>query len=231
MTSGNNPAVTFVFRARDEATPTMQRLAGSTTRLGQEFRTAIPRLAQFGSSLTSLLITMGALDNEKGRVIIRTLAFSSALISALPALLSIIRIIGQLNTALKTTAVLQTFLLALSGIGIARIAIAAGAATAIGVGIAAEAGAFGGGSAGGRGSGGPGTTGGNGNVLQKVWRYEGLESRGGPKVGPTSGALNITIQSQAFAGSEMEAREFARKIGRVLQEEGRLRRGGNFLDA
>ncbi len=41
---------------------------------------------------------------------------------------------------------------------------------------------------------------------------------------PGSGEINITIQAGAFMGSEADARQFARMIGRILQEDSRLGR-------
>lgn len=131
----NEAVVVLTMRARDEASPQINNVGASAANMGTAFRQALPSLASFGSSMTSLLIITGALNNSTGRWITTTLAVASATASAIPAMTATVKILRSLTLATKAQAVAQSVLLGLSGIGLPLVAagLAAGAATAAGL--------------------------------------------------------------------------------------------------
>lgn len=131
----NEAAVTMVMRMRDEASPKLKNV-GKTMEQTQvqslQFGLALTTL---GSAMSALGGLLGQIDNPMAKMGQQFLMIGSAAILSISAIAQLIPLLGGLTKALRSAAIAQAFLAAVSGVGIpallAGLAIGAGAAVAI----------------------------------------------------------------------------------------------------
>ena len=130
MATNEQVALQVLISVQDQASEALDRVRSKTVGTRNEFQRAVPALRQFGSALTSLLVLSGGLDNKMGRWIITTLAFANAVSALSVALPPLIAFLKAQNVVLRAQVVLQSILAALTGIGVAKLALAAGVGVA-----------------------------------------------------------------------------------------------------
>lgn len=113
-----------VLTLDDRASPGLVKTTQSSDRLRSSLLSTGQSLATFASSMASLLVTTGALESKTGQ-------YATAALSVAGAVFSIIGPLTQLNSLLRTTAVLQAFLTTLKNPIVGAIAVGAAGAAAI----------------------------------------------------------------------------------------------------
>jgi len=142
----NEAATTIVLRMRDEASDQMATF-GQTTQQAEiaslQFNAA---LTAVGGALTAVGSLLGQLDSPLAKTASTFLTTGGAILMTVAAISTMLPYIRNLITSLRSLAIVQTIVAALSGpIGWAKIGIGLGIAGAATAGIIAMTGGFGGG--------------------------------------------------------------------------------------
>lgn len=137
-----NDVIIDVVVNADQAVATMgqvtaktEQVAAATSVSGAEFRRAGTALGHFGQAMTNILVLSNLLPGSIGKGVSATLLLATTTINAVYAVSQLVKIYQELAKAQRIQIALQSVLAALSGFGIAKVALAAG------VGVAAYAGA------------------------------------------------------------------------------------------
>ncbi len=176
----------------------------------------LPVLLLFLDATTNMLELVNKLPDPLVKIGGGLLLIGGGMLAVVGTMALFISILKEVNTILKINISLSAISRALGGpIGIAQV----GAALAVGVGAAVAvnqiAGSF---AHGGIVPGAPGSP-------QLILAHGGEEVR---NRGQGGGGMTVIIQAQAFAGSELEARRFAREIARLTREDRRIRTDGSM---
>jgi len=141
----NEAAVTIVARMRDEASAKMQNLGKTTAKTNITMAETQMTLTAVGSALVGVGALLGKMDNPLAKTASTFLLTAGAIGATAGAIMNMIPYIGKLITWLRSLAIAQTLVAALSGpAGWARIGIGLGIAAAGTAGIVAATGGFGG---------------------------------------------------------------------------------------
>ena len=142
----NEAATTIVLRMQDEASTQMQQFGLSTQQAEIQSIQLNAALTAMGSALTAVGSLLGQLDNPLAKTASTFLMTGGAILSTVAALGTMLPYIKNLITTLRTLAIAQTIIAALSGpVGWTRIGIGLGIAGVATAGIIAMTGGFGGG--------------------------------------------------------------------------------------
>lgn len=179
----NQAVTTIVLRMQDEASTAMNEFGQTTQNATLESLQLATALTATGGALTAIGSLLGQLENPLAKTASTFLVTAGAIFTTIAAIGTMLPYIRNLITSLRTLAIIQTIVAALTGpVGWARIGIGLGVAAAATAGIVAATGGLGGG----------GTT--------------------------------VNITTEAFMGSEADARKFAAKTQRFSRENERIGR-------
>jgi len=178
-------SITIVARMRDEASDKMKVM-------GQNVQATAFNMQQFQQTLTATggaLTAVGSLINmvggEAGKTAAIFVTTAGAILSTTGAIMSALPMIRGLITTLRSLAIVQALVAALSGpVGWGKLAIGLGLAAGATAGIIA---------------------------LSRSGRTEAV-----------GGAQVVNFNSQAFTGSQSDARKFSRQMQTISREETRL---------
>jgi len=138
----------MVLRMRDEASSQMKQFAGTTQEAALASLDFKMTLTAVGGALTAVGALVNQIDNPTAKLAATFLMTGGAIMTTASAILQMIGPIKQLITWLRTLAVTQAIVKALSGpVGWAQIGIGLAVAGAATAGIMAMTGGFGGGGA------------------------------------------------------------------------------------
>lgn len=139
-------ATTIVLRMQDEASTQMQNFGLTTQQAEIQSLQLNAALTAMGGALTAVGSLLGQLDNPLAKTASTFLMTGGAILMTVSAIGTMLPYIRSLIATLRTLAIAQTLVAALSGpIGWAKIGIGLGVAAAATVGIVAATGGFGGG--------------------------------------------------------------------------------------
>ena len=211
--------LTVVYKVRDEASKNLDQVKKKADQTGQSFQANAQSLRSVARSATIMGVTLLALsqyleksNNQTAKGIGNMLGFAGAILTSIGTVSHFISAVIQLSRALRGLAVSQAILRAFTGpVGwgiLAGSVVAAGAATAAIGGIPSFAG--------------------GGIVPGPAGRPMAAIVHGGERISPigSSAGVTVVIQGGTFMGSELEARQLARRVGEILNEEQRTRRSG-----
>ncbi len=137
MTSQAELVVRIV--AKDEATPALtavgQKMTQTADLSASEWRRAGTAMAHFGQAMTNVLLLTNLMPGSMGKAVNTTLLLVSTTINAVYAISQLKLAYDALAKTQRISIAFQSILNTLSGVGIAKVALAAG------VGVAAYAGA------------------------------------------------------------------------------------------
>jgi len=137
----------MVLRMRDEASAQMKQFAGTTQEAALASLDFKMTLTAVGGALTAVGALVNQIDNPTAKLAATFLMTGGAIMTTASAILQMIGPVKQLITWLRTLAVTQAIVKALSGpVGWAQIGIGLAVAGAATAGIMAMTGGFGGGS-------------------------------------------------------------------------------------
>jgi hypothetical protein len=109
-----------VLTLDDRASAGLVNVANRTQNVSRAMGQSMSTLASFGSSLSQILVTTGALDNQTGRMVAQTLAFTSAGVR-------LAQVIGLQNSALwAQVAALSAVRRAMVLTGVGAVAVGGG---------------------------------------------------------------------------------------------------------
>ncbi len=135
--------VTIVAKMRDEASPAMKNLGTQTQSTDMAMRDFRMSLVAVGSALTAVGSLVGKMDNPVAKMASNWLLTAGAIMSTVSAILWMIPNIQKLIAALRSMAIAQAIVKALSGpVGWAQLGIGLGVAAVATAGIMAATGAF-----------------------------------------------------------------------------------------
>jgi len=136
----------MVLRMRDEASAQMKQFAGTTQEAALASLDFKMTLTAVGGALTAVGALVNQIDNPTAKLAATFLMTGGAIMTTASAILQMIGPVKQLITWLRTLAVTQAIVKALSGpVGWAQIGIGLAVAGAATAGIMAMTGGFGGG--------------------------------------------------------------------------------------
>jgi len=142
----NEAAVTLVLRMQDEASVQMQNFGQTTQQAEIQSLQLNAALTATGGALTAIGSLLGQLDNPLAKTASTFLMTGGAILMTVSAIGTMLPYIKSLIATLRTLAIAQTLVAALSGpVGWAKIGIGLGVAAAATAGIVAATGGFGGG--------------------------------------------------------------------------------------
>ena len=142
----NEAATTIVLRMKDEASVQMQKFGQTTQAAEIKSLQLNAALTAMGGALTAVGSLLGQLDNPLAKTASTFLMTGGAILMTASAIGTMLPYIRNLITSLRSLAIAQTLVAALTGpVGWARIGIGLGVAAAATAGIIAATGGFGGG--------------------------------------------------------------------------------------
>jgi hypothetical protein len=110
-------SVAIVARMYDEASPQMQQLAKNTESVQLQGLKTTVALSALGSALSSVGGLLRQIDDPAAKMLSNTLQIASAVVMSATAFARLIPIIVQATSAMRSMAIVQTILKALSGPG------------------------------------------------------------------------------------------------------------------
>jgi hypothetical protein len=134
MTTEQEASVTIVMRARDEASQSVRGLAKSTETAQIASLQLNAALTASGSALTAVGALLSRVDGQAGKTAGTIITTAGAILTTSSAIGHMIPYISQLITYLRSLAIAQALVNALSGpAGWIGLGLAAGAATGIAI--------------------------------------------------------------------------------------------------
>lgn len=180
----NEAVVTIVAQMRDEASAKMKGLTETAKDSQQTMQNLQIGVVAVGSALAAMGSLLGQIDSPAAKMASNFLLITGAISSTAGAIMTAIPVIKQLITWLRSLAVVQTLVKALSGpVGWGQIGIGLGIAAAATAGIYAATGGF-----------------------------------------SSTKQTTVNINTQAFTGSETDARNFASNMQGYIRENERVGR-------
>jgi hypothetical protein len=110
-------SVVVVARMRDEASPGLRQLAQSTEQVQLKSINTTMTLSALGSALSSIGGLLRQIDNPQTKMLANTLQIASAVVMSATAFARLIPMVIQATSALRSMAIVQSILAALSGPG------------------------------------------------------------------------------------------------------------------
>lgn len=142
----NEAATTIVLRMRDEASDDMQRFGQATQQAQIKSLQLNSALTAMGSAFTAVGSLIGQIDSPLAKTASTFLLTGGAILSTVAAIGTMMPFLRGLITSLRSLAIAQVVVQALSGpAGWATVAVGMGVAAAATTGIIAATGGFGGG--------------------------------------------------------------------------------------
>ena len=128
----NEAIMPIVVTFRDEASAGLSRVSQNVNISARQWKSAATSIGHFGQAMTNILVLANLLPGSLGATVNKTLLLATTTINAVYAISQLVSIYQKLNITLRATIALQAIAQALTGIGIAKVAIgvAAGAALA-----------------------------------------------------------------------------------------------------
>jgi len=114
---GEEASVAIVARMYDETGPGMKQLANNTQEVQLKSINTTVALSALGSAISSVGGLLRQVDNPQAKMLANTLQIASAVIMSATAFSRLIPIIIQATTAMRSMAIVQSILAALSGPG------------------------------------------------------------------------------------------------------------------
>lgn len=114
---GEEASVAIIARMHDEASPGMQQLAQSTEQVQLKSINTTMALSAMGSALSSVGGLLRQIDSPSAKMLANTLHIASAVVMSATAFARLIPLIIQATSAMRSMAIVQTILKALSGPG------------------------------------------------------------------------------------------------------------------
>jgi hypothetical protein len=137
----NEAATTVVLRMRDEASAGMETFGRSTTEARLQSLELNSALTAMGSALTAVGSLLNQTDNQLAKNAATFITTAGAILSTAAAIGQTLPYIRQLITQLRTLAIAQAVVKALSGpVGLIGVGLAAGAAVGVGAALATRGG-------------------------------------------------------------------------------------------
>lgn len=131
----NEAAVTLVLRMRDEASAEMDQFSDTTQQAQMQSLQMNVALTAMGSALTAVGSLLGQIDNQAAKTASIFLITAGAILTTTSAIIQSFPYILQLIAYLRTLAVTQAVVSALSGpVGWVGLGVAAGVGGAIAIG-------------------------------------------------------------------------------------------------
>lgn len=128
----NDVTIDVVVNA-DQAVATMEQVGQETAKVGQateassrQWKMAGTSLGRFGQAMTNILVLTNLLPGSMGRAVNTTLLLATTTINAVYAVSQLVSIYRELAKVQRVQIALQSILAALSGVGIGKVALAAG---------------------------------------------------------------------------------------------------------
>ncbi len=139
----NEASTTIVLRMQDEASVQMQQFGQTTQQAEIQSLQLNAALTAMGGALTAIGSLLGQLDSPLAKTASTFLMTGGAILMTVSAIGTMLPYVRNLIATLRTLAIIQTIVAALSGpVGWARIGIGLGVAAAATAGIVAATGGF-----------------------------------------------------------------------------------------
>lgn len=126
----NEAILPIVAEVRDNASAELTRIGRNVQGFSREFKQASTAMGQFGQAMTNILVLSNLLPGQVGKSVNSMLLLATTAVNAVYAFQKLIDIYKALAAHQRVQIVLQSILSALSGIGLAKVALVAGVGAA-----------------------------------------------------------------------------------------------------